>query len=278
MTKEEKCSSTQANRIVISRGYDEEKRIYIDELPIYESEGWHRGQSEGHKKRNTESKIGRHHRGVTPSDETREKISNTIKTKTASGEIIPGFTGKKHTDKTKEKLSQYRGDKNSQYGKPKSKQWKNKVSKSHKTGKKLSTYLKNRTPEQRHTQLTKAWITKKLNGTVNTSKVENEFYKQLLEENKHKTIYRNYKCDKYPFYCDFYIVEDDLFIELNAHWTHGGKPYDPNDEECIIKLNEWKEKAKTSQYFVNAIETWTVRDVNKLRVATENKLNYKVIY
>ena len=101
----------------------------------------------------------------------------------------------------------------------------------------------------------------------------------MLKENRTKTIYRNYKdSERYPFYCDFYIKEDDLFIELNAHWTHGGKPYDPNDEECQNQLIEWQEKAKTSQFYKNAIETWTVRDVKKLQCAQKNKLNYKVIY
>ena len=28
-----------------------------------------------------------------------------------------------------------------------------------------------------------------------------------------------------------YIKEDDLFIELNNHWTHGGHPFDPNNKE-----------------------------------------------
>lgn len=98
-------------------------------------------------------------------------------------------------------------------------------------------------------------------------------------KNENKTIYRNYKDrDRYPFYCDFYIVEDDLFIELNAHWTHGGKPFDENDEECIKQLQEWREKAKTSKFYENAIETWTVRDVKKLETAKKNRINYKTIY
>ena len=95
---------------------------------------------------------------------------------------------------------------------------------------------------------------------------------------KRQTIYRNYKCDRYPYYCDFYIVEDDLFIELNAHWTHGGMPFDETNENCIKQLEEWKEKAKTSKFYENAIQTWTVRDVQKLKCAKENNLNYKVIY
>lgn len=65
---------------------------------------------------------------------------------------------------------------------------------------------------------------------------------------------------------------------MNAHWTHGGKPFDPNDNECEKQLLEWKEKAKVSQYYATAINTWTVRDVEKSKVAKNNNLNYKVIY
>ena len=100
----------------------------------------------------------------------------------------------------------------------------------------------------------------------------------MLKQFNEKTILRRYKEERYPFYCDFYIVEDDLFIELNAHWTHGGKPFDPDDIQCQEKLKIWQEKAKQSKFYENAIKTWTERDVKKQKIAKENHLNYKVIY
>lgn len=128
-------------------------------------------------------------------------------------------------------------------------------------------------------KLDKEYQTKKKNNTFNTSKPEEILYKQLITENPGKKIYRQYKDpERYPFYCDFYIVEDDLFIELNNHWSHGEKPYDPNDPECIKLLSVWKEKAKESQFYANAIKTWTERDVAKFETARKNNLNYKVIY
>lgn len=127
-------------------------------------------------------------------------------------------------------------------------------------------------------KLSREYLTKKRNNSFNKSSCEDFTYNKLLEIYPNKTIYKQYKCEKYPFYCDFYIVEDDLFIEVNAHWTHGGKPYDPNDSECKEKLAIWAEKAKTSQFYQNAIETWTIRDVKKLKWAKEHNLNYKVIY
>ena len=141
-----------------------------------------------------------------------------------------------------------------------------------KLGKKLS-------PDKLKIKVTKEYLTKKKNNSFNSSIPEQDLYKQLLKENVNKTIYRNYKDDeRYPYYCDFYIKEDDLFIELNAHWTHGGHPFDETNEEDIKTLNEWKEKAKTSKFYKNAIETWTIRDVKKAKCAKENNLNYKVIY
>lgn len=127
-------------------------------------------------------------------------------------------------------------------------------------------------------KLSKEYLTKKKNNSFNTSKPEEELYQKLQEEYNSKHIYRNYKEERYPFYCDFYILEDDLFIELNNHWTHGGKPYDPEDIECQEKLKLWQEKAKQSKFYENAIKTWTERDVKKQRIAKENNLNYKVIY
>ena len=62
-----------------------------------------------------------------------------------------------------------------------------------------------------------------------------------------------------------------MFIECNYHWTHGGKPYEGTDEDKC-KVNRWKEKK--TKYYNNAIHNWTVRDVNKRKVAKENNLNY----
>ena len=153
-----------------------------------------------------------------------------------------------------------------------------------KTKKKMSESAKKRTTrpltkDELKVKLTRQYLTRKKNNTFNTSTPEEKLYNKLLEEYEHKHIYRQYKDnDRYPFYCDFYIKEDDLFIELNAHWTHGGKPFDPNDSECQEKLKIWQEKAKQSKFYENAIHTWTVRDVEKQKFAKENNLNYKVIY
>ena len=91
-------------------------------------------------------------------------------------------------------------------------------------------------------------------------------------------VITQYSADKrYPFNCDFYIKSKDLFIELNLSWTHGGKLFEGTDED-LTKLAVWEEKAKTSEYYKNAIQTWTMRDVLKYNTAKQNHINYLVIY
>lgn len=127
----------------------------------------------------------------------------------------------------------------------------------------------------------KRYQTMKANGTLNVqdSKAEQQFYQKLLERYSYDDIVRQYfDKERYPFRCDFYIISEDKFIEIHANWTHGGRPYDPNDEFCQMQLEAWQEKAKTSQYYQNAIYTWTVLDVKKLETARKNNLNFDVIY
>ena len=117
------------------------------------------------------------------------------------------------------------------------------------------------------------------NNTFNTSKPEIEMYNQLCECYGKDNVLRHYKDNnRYPFYCDFYIKPLDKFIELNLHWTHGFQPFIESDDFCQKQLEIWQEKAKTSQFYKNAIYTWTVLDVKKQRIAKENNLNYEVIY
>ena len=116
----------------------------------------------------------------------------------------------------------------------------------------------------------KRYETKRKNHTFNTSKSENESYKLLKD--KYPDVKYQYKSEKYPFACDFYIPSLDLYIECNYHWTHGGHPFNENCLEDQEKLKLWK--SKNTKFYNNAINTWTIRDVNKRNKAKENKLNY----
>ena len=124
----------------------------------------------------------------------------------------------------------------------------------------------------------KQYETKRKNNSFNYSKPEEELYLELCEKYGNDNVIRNYKEERYPFRCDFYIPSEDLFIELNKHWTHGGHFFDPENPDDIKKLEEWEERAKTSKFFDYAVLNWTIRDPLKLKTAIENKLNYKVIW
>ena len=116
--------------------------------------------------------------------------------------------------------------------------------------------------------------TKKKNNSFNTSCIEDKLYKILC---KRFSVIRQYSNEQYPFSCDFYLPELDLYIEYNGTWTHGGFPYEDNDI-CNRQLTRWKEKAKDSKFYKNAIYTWIDLDVRKRNTAKENKLNWLCFY
>ena len=115
--------------------------------------------------------------------------------------------------------------------------------------------------------------TKRLNNTFSTSKIEEEF-ESYLNEQQHIEHVRQYKSEKYPFNCDFYVIKYDLYIEIQGTWLHGGHPYDAEKDK--EKLEYWK--SKQTKFYDNAIETWTIRDVKKRNIAKLNNLNYLEVF
>lgn len=125
------------------------------------------------------------------------------------------------------------------------------------------------------------YATMKDNGTlfIKDSKTEQDYLHYLKTIYPENAIIRQYfDRERYPFKCDFYIPSEDLFIEVHANWTHGKRPYIKDDPECQKQLELWRERAKTSKYYENAIYTWTVLDVRKAETAKKNNLNFQVIY
>ena len=122
----------------------------------------------------------------------------------------------------------------------------------------------------------KANETKRRNGTFNTSKPEEEAYELLCERFSADDVIRQYRSEVYPFNCDFYLKSRDLYIECNFSWTHGGHWYDPLDEADQAKLKKWQDKG--TDFYNNAVETWTSRDAKKRQTALDNNLNYQVFW
>lgn len=121
-------------------------------------------------------------------------------------------------------------------------------------------------------RMKKQYESKKKNNSFAFSKAELKVYELL--KTKFREIKRQYKSEKYPFKCDFYIPEQDLYIEYNGIWTHGMHAYDPTSAEDQLRLKKLICKAKTSAYYKSAIQTWTVTDPLKRKIAKSNKLNF----
>ena len=119
--------------------------------------------------------------------------------------------------------------------------------------------------------------TRKQNGTYVSSRPEQQVFNLLLQ--KYKDTINQYRDEnRYPYTCDFYIPSLDLFIEYHGTWTHGIEPFNPENKEHLLILDQMKEKAKTSKFYKNAIYTWTELDVRKLQCAKDNNLNYLCFY
>lgn len=141
----------------------------------------------------------------------------------------------------------------------------------------ISTMKDNRTDEEKLADAIEIVLNDK--GRELDSYLEDAVFKILKGYFGKNNVRVHYNEDpRYPYKCDFYIVSEDLFIELNGHWTHGIKPYNKKDAECKRIQKEWAKKAKAHSSYNNAITTWTKKDVEKRSIALKNNLNYKEFF
>ena len=135
---------------------------------------------------------------------------------------------------------------------------------------------KNLMNKKRPEILKKQYDTKKQNGTFNSSSIEESFNKWLMDNNI--KFERQYRSDKYPFNCDFYFPDKDLYFEIQGSWTHGPEPYDPSNSDHQELLEMMMEKVPTSEYYENAITVWTMKDPLKRETAKKNGLNWVEVF
>lgn len=99
-------------------------------------------------------------------------------------------------------------------------------------------------------------------GTYQRSKLEDELYRLLVKQFGKADVKRQHiDEDRYPFACDFYVVSRDLFIELNAHWSHGNRWMNPDE----VDDKRW---GKSGRQYDNLKRAW----------ATTYQLNYVVFW
>ena len=118
--------------------------------------------------------------------------------------------------------------------------------------------------------------TKRINGTFNTSQPEQELEHYLKMCFGEDDVLTQYMSDEYPYMCDFYIKSRDMYIELNAIWSHGYHWFDDSNSDDMMVVAAWQ--SKHNAYYDNSIQTWTVRDVEKRNTAKSNQLNYIVFW
>ena len=110
--------------------------------------------------------------------------------------------------------------------------------------------------------LEKMHKSKETNHSFNKSEPEKRISNLL--KNEFSSLKTQYRKEKYPHTCNFYIRELDSYIEYHDLWTHGGGPYNPKCIEHQERLKIWREKAKTIKFYNNAIRVWTKDDINKV--------------
>ena len=120
----------------------------------------------------------------------------------------------------------------------------------------------------------KVYKTKKKNGTFNSSKIENKLIEYFT--NNGINFKTQYKSELYPYMCDFYFPNTQTFVEIQGNWTHGGHPFDKNNTDDINKLKLWE--SKSNKYYNIAINTWTVSDVEKRKLAQQNNIKLFEIF
>ncbi len=115
----------------------------------------------------------------------------------------------------------------------------------------------------------------KYNGTRSSWE---SMLKTALENANINFEYEYNKDLRYPYYCDFYLPDSDIFVEINGYWMHNTHWFNENSTEDLDTLKAWKKQAKTSTRMRAAINVWTKLDIEKRNCAKDNKLNYVVLW
>ena len=124
----------------------------------------------------------------------------------------------------------------------------------------------------------KCYRTKKKNHSFHVSKPEAEVYEVLKCKFGENNVLREFRSEKYPFACDFYIPSLDVYIELNIHVTHGFHWFDEHNEKDLERLELLKQRSQSRSLYEKMIYIWTVHDLKKREFAVHNNLNYLVFW
>ena len=105
---------------------------------------------------------------------------------------------------------------------------------------------------------------------LNVSEWEQSLVDRIREVFPEYTIVQQYKEERYPYLCDCYIKELDLFIEFNGSFYHNYKPF----VESIEMIEEYDDMVARSELLENIANKWRYIDPEKRRIAEMNNLNF----
>ena len=143
---------------------------------------------------------------------------------------------------------------------------------------KISKTWNQKTDEEKSEIVKKCYLTKKINNTFNISLVQEIAKEELCKVFGEDNVESEYMDDRYPFSCDLYVKSLDLFIEINAFWTHSDHFFDENNFDDLRDFEDLKERSKYDNHAKSLFDVWTRRDVIKRETAIKNNLNYLVFW
>ncbi|WP_146069187.1 hypothetical protein [Arthrobacter sp. ZGTC412] len=117
---------------------------------------------------------------------------------------------------------------------------------------------------------------KRANNSFNSSRPEEDLYLLLTGHFGEHDVLREYREQRYPYRCDFYIPSRDLFIELNGTWTHGGHWFEASSVNDRQLVEVWQKK--NTDFYKTAVVQWCERDTAKRRAAAIRQLNYATFW
>lgn len=118
------------------------------------------------------------------------------------------------------------------------------------------------------------------NGTTSTSSTEEMLYGQLCDVFGASDVVRQHKSSVYDWACDFYIKSRDMYIELNADFSHGGHWFDADDpEDCaVLAKAHMRIVENPGSRYAAVPKAWCNYDVRKRSDAKAAELNYVVFW
>lgn len=120
-----------------------------------------------------------------------------------------------------------------------------------------------------HEKAIKTKIKNHTNG-ASVSKFETKMIEYLRQTYPDYTIFTQYKEDRYPFDCDCYVKDLDLFIEFQGSYYHNKRPFEGTEEDLI----EYEKLSNSGIQKSRIANVWRYKDTEKRKVAKDNNLNF----